>query len=134
EGVGGVFDIQMDLTGADQPVRIGTVRITANTFPLLGVAPLLGRTFSADEDHPDSYLTVLSYNCWQQRFGASRDVLNQTIELDRKPYRIIGVMPPGFTIPLQTSYPTPPELWVPMGFTEREKAAVASFFAYSAIA
>jgi predicted permease len=134
EDVGGYFDTEMDLTAASQPVRISAVRITWNTFSMLGVAPLLGRTFSEEDDHPDSYLAVLSYSCWQERFGGAADVTRQTVELDRKPYRIIGVMPQGFMVPLETTSSTPPELWVPMGFTVREKAAVASLFAYGAIA
>jgi predicted permease len=134
DGVGGFVDTQMDLTGMGSPSRIDLARLTWNTFPILGIPPLLGRTFYESEDHPGSYVAVLSYTCWQQRFGGSLNVLSQTIELDRAPYSVIGVMPPGFTMPLETGYPTPPELWIPMGFTDTERAAHASLFIYGAIA
>src|SRR5580704_3729539 len=134
DGVGGFVDTQMNLTGTGSPSRIDLARLTWNTFPILGIPPLLGRTFNESEDHPGSYVAVLSYTCWQQRFGGSPDVLSQTIELDRTPYSIIGVMPPGFTMPLETAYPTPPELWVPMGFTDTERAAHGSLFIYGAVA
>jgi predicted permease len=134
DGVGGYVETQMDLTGMGSPVRIDLARLTWNTFPVLGISPMLGRTFYENEDQPASYVAVLSYNCWRQRFGGSPDVLRQTIELDRTPYSIIGVMPPGFAMPLETFYPSPPELWVPMGFTDRERAAHASLFIYGAIA
>ena len=133
EGVGGFVETQMDLTGMGDPSRIDLARLTWNTFQILGVPPLLGRTFYESEDHPASYVTVLSYTCWQQRFGGSPDVLSQKIELDRTPYDIIGVMPPGFAMPLETFYPTPPELWIPMGFTDTERAAHASLFIYGAV-
>jgi predicted permease len=134
DGVGGFVGTQMDLTGTGSPSRIDLARLTWNTFPILGIPPVLGRTFNESEDHPGSYVAVLSYTCWQQRFGGSPDVLSQTIELDRTPYSIIGVMPPGFTMPLETAYPTPPELWVPMGFTDTERAAHGSLFIYGAVA
>ncbi|HEY6329859.1 MAG TPA: ABC transporter permease [Blastocatellia bacterium] len=134
EDVGGFLETRMDLTGVGTPERIDIVRITWNTFNILGVSPILGRTFTESEDHPNSYVAVLSYDCWQQRFGGSPDVLGKTVELDRAARSIIGVMPPGFMLPLETPYPTPPELWIPMGFTDQERAARAALFIYGAVA
>src|SRR5262249_27446493 len=69
EGVGGFVETQMDLTGVGSPVRIDIARLSWNTFPVLGVSPLLGRTFSPDEDRPGGYVAVLSHTCWMRRFG-----------------------------------------------------------------
>jgi predicted permease len=133
EGVAGFQETNLDLTGLGAPVRIGAARISWNGFQLLGVTPLLGRAFTADEDHPDRYVAVLSYATWQQRFGGSLDILGRTLELDRKSYEVVGVMPPGFVFPLRTRSRAL-EVWTPMAFTDREKAAAGDNFDYEAIA
>ena len=73
--------------------------VSGNYFAMLGVKPALGRLISPDDDiqiggHP---VAVLSYLFWQKQFGASRDVVGKTIELDHHIYTIIGVVPPRFT-------------------------------------
>ena len=89
------------LTGAGEAERMAGGLASANLFPLLGVKPLLGRTFSPDEEERGEPLVVLSYGFWQRRFGGSPDAIGQTLELingkgGRKAYRIIGVMPAAF--------------------------------------
>ncbi len=133
DGVAGFQETQMDLTGLGSPVRVGAARISWNGFQLLGVAPLLGRTFTADEDQPGRYVAILSYATWQQRFGGAPDILHQTLELDRRQYEVVGVMPPGFAFPLRARARAV-EIWTPMAFTEQEKAAVGDNFDHNAIA
>ncbi|HEX3879080.1 MAG TPA: ABC transporter permease [Bryobacteraceae bacterium] len=80
----------------------------ANFFDLLGVHPLLGRTWMPGEGQPGKErVTVLSYALWQSRFAGNPEILNQTIDLDAREYTIIGVMPPSFR------YPTRAQLWFP---------------------
>ncbi|HTW66473.1 MAG TPA: ABC transporter permease [Bryobacteraceae bacterium] len=109
----GVFaGVAANLTGAGEPQRVLGDAFTSEIFPLLGVHPVLGRVFSA-EDLKDSALgtLVLSYSLWQELFGGDRDVLGRKVEIDGIPHTIIGVMPAGFSFPDRDA-----ELWVPLRF------------------
>jgi putative ABC transport system permease protein len=89
---------------------------TRNLFPLLGVPPLLGRTFSAEEDRPGGpRVAVLSYGLWQSDFGGRRDVLGRQLLLDEVPYTIVGVMPPGFDVPSDVRF------WTPFAFNRETR-------------
>jgi hypothetical protein len=102
-----------NLTGGDQPVRINSAKVTASFFPLLGVPPEVGRTFSAEEDQPGAdQILVISHRLWQQRFGADPNVIGHTVQLDGKPFTLVGVMPAGFEYP--SKYIT---AWTPLAFT-----------------
>ncbi len=85
-------------------------RVTANLFPVLGVPPRLGRTFSPDDDRPGAPgVVVLSDAMFESRFGGDPGVLDQTVMLDGAPVRVVGVMPPGFGFPSRTT-----EYWEPL--------------------
>jgi predicted permease len=84
------------LTGGDEPEQVMSIRASANYFPLLGVAPMLGRTFTGDEEQQKVRVVVLSHGLWQRRFGAAPDVLGQTLEIDGVSSQVIGVMPESF--------------------------------------
>ena len=103
-----------NLIGEAQPERLQISMVTANVFPMLRVEPMIGRVFTADEDKPGgNRVVVLSYDLWQRRFGADRDVVGKTLNLDGQLYTVIGVMPPGFAF-----YPSPiyrADLWMPLG-------------------
>jgi len=104
-----VFDpTVVTLTGGTESEGVMSVRASANLFSLLGVAPLLGRTFTADEEQQKAPVVVLSYGLWQRRFGASPNVLGQTLEIDGVSSQVIGVMPEHFGFPKED---TP--LWEP---------------------
>jgi putative ABC transport system permease protein len=95
-----VFDpTAVTLTGADEPEQVMSVRASANLFPLLGVAPAIGRTFTADEEQKQVRVVVLSHGLWQRRFGASTNILGQTLEIDGASSQVIGVMPEHFQFP-----------------------------------
>jgi predicted permease len=87
--------------------------VSANFFELLGVTPLLGRTFHADEDqHPGGdAVAVISEQTWRQRFAAASDILGRTVDLNRRPFTIIGVVPTEFR---GTINPLRTELWTPL--------------------
>jgi len=96
-----------NLTGIGEPVRVNVVPVTVGFFQMLGVRPILGRSFSAEEEQPDhSHVALVSATVWRQEFGGDRGVLNKTVRLDKTPYTIIGVMPAGLLYP-------PGDLWVP---------------------
>jgi putative ABC transport system permease protein len=85
------------LTGAGEPRRMNAQQVSSEFFPLLGVAPLLGRTLSDEDDRPNGpRVAVLSYRAWQGQFGGDRRAIGRTVQLDGRPYEIVGVMPAGF--------------------------------------
>lgn len=85
------------LTGADEPRRVSAQLVSSEFFPLLGVAPLLGRTIASDDDRVNGpRAAVLSYRAWQDQLGGDPHVIGRTIQLDDRPYSIVGVMPAGF--------------------------------------
>src|SRR5262245_19196555 len=101
----------VNLSGVGEPERVQGYYVTANLFTLLGVEPILGRTFQPDEDKPGApKVAVLSYGLWQRRFGAQRSVIGQTALLNDESYTIIGVMPPKFEFP-QLNFKG--DLWAP---------------------
>ena len=109
EAVGAVRNSVMTMTGIPEAERVPTQNVTANIFDLLGLAPNLGRTFTAAEDKPGAPgVALISHSLWQRHFSASRDVLGKAIVLDNQTYSIIGVMPPGTEI-LQQS----PDVFLP---------------------
>ncbi|HUI40415.1 MAG TPA: ABC transporter permease [Terriglobia bacterium] len=132
-GVAGFQSTHIELSGAGQPARVLATRVTSELFPLLGVAPAVGRTFTKAEDRPGSLLAVLSYGLWQSRWAGRPDVVGKTVDLDRKPYLVIGVMPPGFEFPLDRAAGQA-DLWVPMGFTPDELSDFGDNFDYGLIA
>ncbi len=102
-----------DLTGGDDPSAINGLRITSGMLPLLGVPPLLGRVFTADEDQPGrEFVTIISYGLWQRRFGGDSAVLRKSISLGGHVYRIVGVMPRTFQF--APFWATAAELWAPL--------------------
>src|SRR5262245_14139380 len=87
--------------------------VAADVFKVLGVTPVLGRTFTTDEERPGGPLAVvIGYTFWQERFGGARDVVGRWLTLDGKQVPIVGVMPRGF------SFPQAMQLWLPLVLTE----------------
>ena len=85
------------LTGTGEPRRVNAQQVSSEFFPLLGVAPLLGRTISDEEDRPNGpRVAVLSYRAWQDQLGGDRRAIGRTVQLNDRPYEIVGVMPAGF--------------------------------------
>jgi putative ABC transport system permease protein len=93
------FDaVSRTLTGADGAEQIVGASISPNLLPLLGVQPVLGRSFSTEEADHQERLVLISYRFWQARFGGSRDALGASLVLDGIPYRIIGILPADFQV------------------------------------
>jgi putative ABC transport system permease protein len=118
--LGGYQPSTYELSGQGSPAQISAARLTASIFPVLGVSPLMGRTFTEDEDARSQPVAILSYQTWRSRFDGDVHVLGKKILLDRKPYEIIGVMPREFEFPLVPGQLNRSELWVPMSFTQAE--------------
>jgi putative ABC transport system permease protein len=87
-----LVNTSFNLTGRDEPERLEGVRVSSNLFALLGVDPILGRTFRPDDERT----VLLSHGLWERRFGADRRIIGQGITLNQQPYTIIGVLPKRF--------------------------------------
>jgi putative ABC transport system permease protein len=102
-----------NLTGKERPEQVNAVQTSASLFEIFGEEPLIGRTYTAEEDEPGAgKVVVLSYALWSNRFGSENEVVGRSITLDGESYNIVGVMKPAFDFAFSS---TPPDLWVPIG-------------------
>jgi predicted permease len=94
----GMWDnAQVSVTGRDEPERLDAMQVTHGTLPILRLQPIIGRTFSPEDDAPGAPRTaMLGHGYWQRQFGGSPDAIGTTITVDALPREIIGVMPPDF--------------------------------------
>src|SRR3984957_1673709 len=107
----------MTVTGKDQPEAVPGIVVSSEFFQVFGAAPLMGRTFTPDEDTDGhGHVVVLSYPFWQNYFGADPNVIGKNIAFNGQPYSIIGVMPERFHFPDQGEY------FVPLGWTDKDRA------------
>jgi predicted permease len=120
ESLGGYTSVGYELSGVGQPAQIGATRMTPSVFSVLGVAPLMGRVFTPEEDTQKAQVVVLSYATWKSRFNANPHVIGSKIDLNRRPYIVIGVMPRNFEFPIDQGRLNGCELWVPMSFSAFE--------------
>ncbi|MGH9711282.1 MAG: ABC transporter permease, partial [Candidatus Acidiferrales bacterium] len=87
------LDKNLNLTGVGEPQRIVAMRATATFFPLLGIQPILGRTFTATEDtYGNGHVVLLSEGLWKGMFGGARSAIGKRVQLDDESYEVIGVM------------------------------------------
>jgi len=125
--VGGYTQDGFELSGAGEPAKLSGARLTASVFPTLGVQPLMGRTFTEQEDEGRQQVAVISYQMWHSRMHDDPRVIGQSILLDRKPYQVIGVMPRGFEFPLVPGQLNRSELWVPLSLTQSDLVQTGSW-------
>jgi putative ABC transport system permease protein len=99
----------MTLEGGDVPERVSVVHQTEGMDRALGVHPVMGRSFTADEERDGnaSGVALVSYAVWQSRFAQSPSAIGATVHLDGRPFTVIGVMPPRYTFPYEAQF------WVP---------------------
>jgi putative ABC transport system permease protein len=104
------------LSGRGEPERIFAPSATANFFSVLGIDPVIGRTFQPGDDKPGApRVTVLTYAMWQRRFGGDPGIVGQSLTLNGDIYTIIGVLPASFQFALR-----PADLWRPYQPTEAQ--------------
>jgi putative ABC transport system permease protein len=116
-------DVNFHLTGGDEPYRVEAARVSAELFPLLGLGPVVGRTFSAAEDKPGAEpVVILSYGLWQRRFGSDPRLVGRTVTLNGRQATVIGVMPKDFHFPNRRV-----EMWAPLGMDAVNSSRWARF-------
>ena len=105
-GHGGFEDVAIaiganwNLTGDGEPERVGTLRVSSNLLPMLGVHPALGRLFAPEDDRPGgSGRALLSHGTWVRRYGAQAGIVGRSLTLNGQPYEIVGVLPASFDLP-----------------------------------
>jgi len=128
ESMAALQDVSVNLTGGPNghvdPEEVRGERVSATLFPLLGVQPVVGRTFREDEDQPgNAFAVLLSYSLWQRRFGGDRAIVGKTIRLRNQPYTVTGVLPPDFAV-LEPNI----DLWVPLGLNGSDPRVALSRF------
>ena len=100
DGVAIAIGGNYNLTGDGEPERIGTIRVSSNLLPMLGVRPLLGRLFEPEDDRPGRGGTaLLGYGTWMRRYGGDPSVVGRSLTLNGQPHQVVGVLPPGFDLP-----------------------------------
>ena len=113
------FD-ELTLIGAGEPRRLNGTSVSADLFPTLGVVPIIGRTFTAEDDRPGAPGTIiLSYRLWQTEFGGDPGIIGRQLaakaDFDDATFTVIGVMPREFHFPKSNSL-----FWITTRFSERE--------------
>jgi putative ABC transport system permease protein len=97
-----------NLIGQGEPERVRGATVMADYLATLGVKPVIGRVFSAEEDKPGGPpVALISYGLWQKHFAGNTAAIGQSLNLDGRSYSIVGVMPPGFDLPGAA------EIWTP---------------------
>jgi hypothetical protein len=115
EGMAGYAETNVNLTGDEDPERVRAGVVTANLFDTLGVQPMLGRTFTAQEGQPGSAgVAILSQGLWERRFGGATDLIGRSIRVNGRPRTVVGIMPESFRLPLDYRADRPTEVWLPL--------------------
>jgi putative ABC transport system permease protein len=97
------------VSGEEKAERFDGSWITANTFDVVGVRPVLGRNFRAGEDAPSGEkVAILAYSTWRERYAGDQHVIGKNIRVNGAPYTVVGVMPEGF------AFPNNDKIWIPL--------------------
>lgn len=109
--IGGFLNNNATLSAPGIPEYVDLREISSRLFPVLGIAPLQGRAFLADDDRPGAApVAILTYSFWQRRFGGSASALGSTMTLDGKAYTIVAIAPASFRL-----YQIEPDVLIPLG-------------------
>jgi putative ABC transport system permease protein len=110
DGMAAVATGNFNLAGEPEPERVVGAKVTAGFFPVLGVAPVLGRGLLAEDNEPGhDGVVVLSHGVWTRRFGSDPGLIGRTVDVEGKPMTVVGVLPAGFRF-------GEAEMWMPLVF------------------
>jgi putative ABC transport system permease protein len=119
---------EVSITGRGDPERAQVLRVTDGLLPVLRVQPLLGRSFTKEDDAPGSSRhAILTHGYWQSRFGGAPDVIGRSLNVDGRPWQVIGVLPPSFKF-----LHTDPAVLLPFRFNRSE--VLVGDFSYRGVA
>jgi len=115
ESMGAYALERLYLSGTDRSREVWMYAVSSGLFPLLGIAPMMGRGFLPEEERAgNNRVVLLSHAFWKNEMGGAPQALGTTLTLDGEDYAIVGVMPPGFECPFGESVP----FWVPLAFVQ----------------
>ncbi|MBV8205581.1 MAG: ABC transporter permease [Acidobacteria bacterium] len=118
ENMGASASASFNIATSDTPERVEGEQVTASYWPTLGVQPMFGRVFSADEDQPGrGNVVVVSERLWRTHLRGDRGVIGQPMQINGEPMTVLGVMPSSFDPLLQRS-----DLWIPAAFAPQKLA------------
>ncbi len=126
EGMAALAERSFNLTGVGEPERLDGRRVSANLFDLLGVKPIIGRSFVPEEDKPGTKVVLLNESLWKRRFNGDPSVIGRSVNLDGEPYTVIGILP--HTVRLLSSGNWRDQVWVPLAFPSEEAASRGSHY------
>ncbi len=103
----------LNLTGSGEPLQVPVARVSPSFFPMLGVQPQLGRSFTEEEGRPEGKpVVMLSDSMWRSRFNANPNIIGRTLTLDSTPQTIVGVLPANISFPFVGAA----DIWTPRYF------------------
>jgi predicted permease len=112
------------LTGEGDPEQVGALRVSSSFFDVLGVQPMLGRSFRPDDDDPTAErVVVLGHDLWRRRFGADPSIIGRAVTLTGSDYTVIGVMPDTFEPLVSTAHFQRAEIWSPLRYSATDAFA-----------
>src|SRR5438105_5151960 len=121
----GLFSDNSVTFDGDSPERVRTATVHANVFPILGVRPMLGRNFTAEEDAPNGRnVVILGFPLWQRRYGGDPSVIGRVVQISGQSSTVVGVMPPDFRLPLDFGGEGRSEAWFPLATDAAQNGAV----------
>jgi predicted permease len=130
----GYGEISLRREGGALPENLRAQRVTADFFSVLRTSPLLGRAFSTDNEvEGRAHVAVISHGLWQRRFGGRPDVIGAHLPGQLASFEVVGVMPPGFTYPVDTyllGAREPAEVWMPYTFNSDDRVR-GNIFGYN---
>ncbi len=116
--VAAIMNADANLSG-DRPERLEGNRVSHNFFRVLGILPVMGRTFTPDEERAgQDRVVIISDALWHRHFGADPEILRKTVQLNAESHTIVGVLPPGFWFRTSDD-----DVWLPLGLTGEESRA-----------
>ena len=117
-------DGDMAIVEQGQPELLEGLRVSHDYFDTLGIKPQLGRSFLADEDHPETrYEAMLTHGLWLRRFGGDPGIIGRTVRLNEKPYKVVGVLPESFRPFARLDRTAMPEIYTPLGYDLKQPFA-----------
>jgi putative ABC transport system permease protein len=108
ERMASYYTSPMALTSVATPVNLRGAVVSPDLFATLGVKPLLGRWFVAEEEKPGQRVAIINHGLWQRQFGADPGIVGRAVTLGGKSFNVVGVMPAGFQFPIEAE---PIEVW-----------------------
>lgn len=121
---------ELSLTGGQEPEMVQGANVTRNLLGLLGITPLVGRGFTAEEDVPNGPpVVLLGYDLWRRRFGADPGIVGRTIQVDGAAATVVGVLPGSARLPLEFQSDSRIQLLRPMGLDPASTSRNHSYFA-----